>query len=130
MYLNNSAISKAIETATTGLNSSNSAIEAIIRSQKSFTSPFRSGTFSAITKISENLSKPLLNNSAMGLSNTLSLPRFFNPISSETLNVIAKITDIGKQHQKMSEAISLSLKGKETLLIECCSSSIDFDVSY
>jgi len=116
MSLEDSAISKAMEAINKSLVPPGSTIEAIIRNQEMFASPFRSGAFSAIAKISETLPRALFNNSQVGISEALDMPKLFNPVSSDTFAVISKINDVGKQYQKIAESLSLSLAGKESFL--------------
>jgi len=116
MSLEDSAISKAMEAVNRSLTPPGSAIEVIIKSQEVFANPFRSGVLSTMAKISDTLPNGLLSNSAIGLVGALNTPKFFNPVPSEALAAISKINEIGKQHQKIAESISLSLAGKETFL--------------
>lgn len=116
MSLEDSAISKAMESVNRSLTPPGSAIEAIIKSQEILANPFRSGVLSTMAKISETLPNGILSNSTIGLAGALNTPKFFNPVPSETLAAISKINEIGKQHQKIAESISLSLAGKETFL--------------
>ena len=116
MSLEDSAISKAMEAVNRSLTPPGSAIEVIIKSQEVFANPFRSGVLSTMAKISDTLPNGLLSNSAIGLAGALKTPKFFNPVPSEALAAISKINEIGKQHQKIAESISLSLAGKETFL--------------